>query len=452
MDSTPEGVNLGKSLIVPSVQELARQPITNIPPRYMRADDDRPIVVFDGASTPPVPVIDLQKLLHKDPMNSELEKLHSACKEWGFFQIVNHGVNALLLEKFKTEIGDFFKLPHEEKKKLWHQPDNLQGFGQHFVVSEEQKLDWSDMFFITTLPINLRRNSLFEALPPQLRREEGLENWEAHTWASCQPPPAQNGVGKPNPTHHPTSRLGYILKSLNFDMYYYHDICGISNTRHCTMYDFWALHGTRHQSVSIFIETLEAYSLEAKNLAMTILTQMAKTLGMKTEEMTQLFNDGMQTMRMNYYPPCPEPDIAIGLTPHSDACALTILYQLNDTEGLQIRKDGKWVPVKPLEDAFVVNIGGIMEIISNGVYKSIEHRAIVNSAKERLSVATFYSSKLDSQLGPASSLISPQNPPVFQRTTVELYYKEYFARKLNGKSFLDLMKIKNVKCDASGSF
>ncbi|KAK6917260.1 Isopenicillin N synthase-like, Fe(2+) 2OG dioxygenase domain [Dillenia turbinata] len=389
MDSTPEGVNLGKSLLVPSVQELARQPITNIPPRYIRADDDRPIVVFDGASTPPVPVIDLQRLLHEDPMNFELEKLHSACKEWGFFQIVNHGVNAFLLEKFKTEIGDFFKLPYEEKKKLWQQPDNLQGFGQLFVVSEEQKLDWSDMFYITILPINLRRNSLFEALPPQLRRTEL-----------------------------------YITVVMSSMLIF--TIC-------CR-------------------ETLEAYSLEAKNLAMTILTQMAKALGMKTEEMTQLFNDGMQSMRMNYYPPCPEPDIAIGLTPHSDACALTILYQLNNTEGLQIRKDGKWVPVKPLEAAFLVNIGGIMEIISNGVYKSIEHRAIVNSAKERLSVATFYSSKLDSQLGPASSLISPQNPPVFQRTTVELYYKEYFARKLNGKSFLDLMKIKNVKCDSSGSF
>ncbi|KAK6917257.1 Non-hem dioxygenase N-terminal domain [Dillenia turbinata] len=315
MGPTPDQeVNFGESLMVPSVQELARQPITNIPPRYIRADDDRPIAVFDGVSTPSVPVIDLQRLLHEDPMNSELEKLHSACKEWGFFQIVNHGVNAFLLEKFKTEIGDFFKLPYEEKKKLWQQPDNNEGFGQLFVLSKEQKLDWSD--------------------------------------------------------------------------------------------------------------------------------------GMKTEEMTQLFNEGKQSMRMNYYPPCPEPDFAIGFTPHSDADALTILYQLDDTEGLQIRKDGKWLPVKPLENAFVVNIGDIMEIVSNGVYKSIEHRAIVNSAKERLSVATFYSSRLDSELGPASSLISDQNPPLFRRMPLELYFKEFFARKLNGKSYLDFMKIETEKSDS----
>ena len=96
---------------------------------------------------------------------------------------------------------------------------------------------------------------------------------------------------------------------------------------------------------------------------MTILGYMAKALKMEAEEMRELFNDGVQTMRMNYYPPCPEPDKAIGLTPHSDADALTVVFQLNETEGLQIRKEGNWVPVKPLPNAFVVNIGDIMEVL-----------------------------------------------------------------------------------------
>ena len=61
---------------------------------------------------------------------------------------------------------------------------------------------------------------------------------------------------------------------------------------------------------------------------------------MDAEEMRELFNDGVQTIRMNYYPPCPEPDKAIGLTPHSDVDALTVVFQLNETEGLQIRKEG----------------------------------------------------------------------------------------------------------------
>ena len=100
-----------------------------------------------------------------------------------------------------------------------------------------------------------------------------------------------------------------------------------------------------------------------KKLALTILGHMAKALKMDVEEMRELFSDGVQSMRMNYYPQYPEPDKAIGFTPHSDAVALTILCQVNETEGLQIRKEGRWVLVKPLPNAFVVNIGDIMEVL-----------------------------------------------------------------------------------------
>jgi isopenicillin N synthase-like dioxygenase len=66
---------------------------------------------------------------------------------------------------------------------------------------------------------------------------------------------------------------------------------------------------------------------------------------------------------MNYYPPCPQPENVIGLNPHSDAAALTILLQANEIEGLQIRKDGQWISIKPLADAFVINVGDIFEVI-----------------------------------------------------------------------------------------
>ncbi|GFY88681.1 2-oxoglutarate (2OG) and Fe(II)-dependent oxygenase superfamily protein [Actinidia rufa] len=83
------------------------------------------------------------------------------------------------------------------------------------------------------------------------------------------------------------------------------------------------------------------------------------------------------------------------------------------------------------------------QIVSNGVYRSIEHRATVNLTKERLSIATFYSSDLDSELGPARSLVGPNKPPIFQRLPIEKYFKEFFSRKLNGKSYLDFMKIQS---------
>ncbi|CAN1808458.1 Protein SRG1 [Linum perenne] len=263
------------------------------------------------------------------------------------------------MKKVSTEVKQWLNLPMEEKKKFWQRRDDIEGFGQAFVVSKEQKLDWGDMFYVTTLPKHLRKPFPFHSLPAQFR------------------------------------------------------------------------------------ETLESYSSSLETLAMKILTLMAKALGMDPNEMAEMFKDGWQQMRMNYYPPCPNPDLVMGLNSHSDAIGITILYQLTaDTHGLQIKKDGQWILVAPLSGAFLVNIGDVIEIIiSNGAYKSIEHRATVNSNTERLSVATFLSPKLDGELGPAQSLVTPNTPPKFKRLLVKDYFKGLFERELNGKSYLDAMKV-----------
>lgn len=84
-----DAVNLGHSLIVPSVQELVKTPITTIPPLYIRPDQEFSSVL-DNHLLPSLPVIDFQKLSLEDSVDSELEKFHLACKEWGFFQVLFH--------------------------------------------------------------------------------------------------------------------------------------------------------------------------------------------------------------------------------------------------------------------------------------------------------------------------------------------------------------------------
>jgi len=90
---------------------------------------------------------------------------------------------------------------------------------------------------------------------------------------------------------------------------------------------------------------------------------MGKSLKMEETEMKELFENGMQSMRINYYPPCPQPEKVIGLTPHSDGVGLTILLQVSEEEGLQVRKDDMWILVKPLPNSFIVNIGDMLEVI-----------------------------------------------------------------------------------------
>ncbi|KAI3962684.1 hypothetical protein MKW92_006113 [Papaver armeniacum] len=358
---TPTLMKLANGLSVPSVQELAKLTLSEVPSRYICTDDNQlsmdASVITDHDT---IPVIDLQKLLSAEPATGklELDRLHSACKEWGFFQLVNHGVDGLLVDNLKSEIQGFFKLPMSEKMKFGHKDGDEQGYGQHHVESEDQKLDWADVFSMFTLPVHLRKPHLFPQLPLPFR------------------------------------------------------------------------------------ETLESYSSEMNKLFMVLFEMMEKALQVaETKGITELFDDGMQSMRMNYYPPCPRPDLVIGLTSHSDFGGLTILLQLNEVEGLQIRKEERWISVKPLPDAFIVNIGDVLEVMTNGIYRSINHRGVVNSTKERLSIATFHDPKLEAEIGPISSLITPDTPALFKRGRFEDLLKDNLSKKLDGKTFLDSMRI-----------
>ncbi|ESR46144.1 hypothetical protein CICLE_v10001623mg [Citrus x clementina] len=274
-------------------------------------------------------------------------------------QLMNHGMSSSLVEKVRVEIQDFFNLPIDEKTKFWQQPGDIEGFGQLFIASEEQKLDWAYGFTLISFPTHLRKSHLFPKLPLPFR------------------------------------------------------------------------------------DDLEVYSTELKNLALKILDQMAKALRMDPNDMKELFGNGRQSLRMNYYPPCPKPEQVLGFKPHSDGAALTILLQINEMDGLQIKKDGKWVAVKPLPDAFIVNIGDALEIFTNGTYRSIEHRVTVNSVKERLSFATFYSPKLDGELGPAPSLITSKTPALFKKISVVDYWKRFYSSELRGKSFIDFLRMQD---------
>ncbi|KAL5841305.1 hypothetical protein ACOSQ3_011908 [Xanthoceras sorbifolium] len=71
----------------------------------------------------------------------------------------------------------------------------------------------------------------------------------------------------------------------------------------------------------------------------------------------------------------------------------------------------------------------MLQILSNGTYRSIEHRATVNSSKERISVATFCSPSLDGEIGPPPSLVTPETPAaMFRRIGVfRLLLRTIFA-------------------------
>ncbi|XP_047308232.1 protein SRG1-like [Impatiens glandulifera] len=362
-------MDLGESLPVPSVQELvAKEPeMKQVPQRYLRRfqqhENDEVVAVSDQ-----VPVIDFNALQQQQPHSDhELNNLHHACKNWGLFHVVNHGISNSLVKKMKSQVGEqlfSMELSEKKEKKLWQEADDIEGFGQMFVMSEEQKLDWADAFFLVTRPHRVRKSRLFNNLPPSFR------------------------------------------------------------------------------------ETVEEYSDELEKLAMKLIKLIGKALNIDEEETKDMFEGGMQSMRMNYFPPCPNPELVDGLSPHSDASGLTILLQVTDIDALQIKNrndDNSWIPVKALPDAFIVFIGDCLEIFSNGIYKSNLHKASVNSKSERISIATFLHPKVDNVLGPAKSLTRPETeigtPPCFRTIGVQDFYKSFFKRELLGTSQVDTLRI-----------
>lgn len=104
MESSAEEVNFGRSLIVPSVQELAKQPLINIPPRYVHHDHHLEDSSHYDSSRPifqSVPIIDLGNLIYGESLyDYELEKLHKACQQWGFFQVIT--LSSILIKTLRV--------------------------------------------------------------------------------------------------------------------------------------------------------------------------------------------------------------------------------------------------------------------------------------------------------------------------------------------------------------
>lgn len=65
--------------------------------------------------------------------------------------------------------------------------------------------------------------------------------------------------------------------------------------------------------------------------------------------------------KINYYPRCPRPDLALGVAPHTDMSTLTLLVP-NDVPGLQVFKDDHWFDAKYVPDAIIVHIGDQLEV------------------------------------------------------------------------------------------
>jgi hypothetical protein len=109
-----------------------------------------------------------------------------------------------------------------------------------------------------------------------------------------------------------------------------------------------------------------AYADASRRVFVEVVGAAMEAMGIEGAEdgvMEELTSAGSQMMTVNCYPACPQPDLTLGMPPHSDYGFLTLVLQ-DEVEGLQVMHDGEWLTVDPVPGSFVVNVGDHFEVLN----------------------------------------------------------------------------------------
>ncbi|XP_052168793.1 2-oxoglutarate-dependent dioxygenase 11-like [Oryza glaberrima] len=328
----------------------------HIPDRFVRADEvpaaGEVVVVGGDDESSELPVVDMARLLDPEHREEEIAWLGSACRSWGFFQLINHGVDQAVIQKMKENTVQFFELPLEDKNTVAVRPGGIEGFGHHFR-SSAGKLDWAENLIVQTQPFQQRNLDFWPSNPPTFR------------------------------------------------------------------------------------DSIDKYTMEMSNLTMRLLRFMASDLGVEEEPLLAAFRGKRQSTALHHYPPCRHPEKVIGIAPHSDGFGLTLLLQVDDTPGLQVSNGGRWHPVRPLPGAFIINIGESLEVLTNGLYRSVFHRVVVDAERDRVTVAVFQDACIDGVMKPLPELGEPRYHAIGKSE----YFKGHTTEVVGqGERFIDTLK------------
>uniref|UniRef100_M8C5B6 Protein SRG1 n=1 Tax=Aegilops tauschii TaxID=37682 RepID=M8C5B6_AEGTA len=247
-------------------------------------------------------------------------------------------------------------------------------------------------------------------------------------------------------------------------------------------------------------DILSEYTVRCKAAANLVFRNMAKILNLQEEEhLVNMIGDNSITQAIfNYYPQCPKPDHVLGLKAHTDGSIITVNFadalgisdpaslealacrealslaqdlglqhlqiasdckhvvnhirqgvggsygsvirEILET-GLQLLKNGVWYNVPIVPNALVMNIGDIMEILSNGFFKSLVHRVVTNAEKERLSLVLVYSLDLETELEPVSEMVDDKRPARYMKIKLNDYMEKYHDTYATGTLAIEGVKI-----------
>ncbi|XP_042487721.1 gibberellin 2-beta-dioxygenase 8-like [Macadamia integrifolia] len=286
-------------------ENMSGQDISSYPPHFVQTSDSEPVGRVSNSSSPiiddwdPLPCIDFQQL---DP-----EEIGKACRDWGMFRLVNHGIPVELYAELQEQAKKLLSLPFETKQAQLQSPMSY-FWGTPALTPNGETLSQG-------VEIVYRMEGIFVLLNPlsQMSGEDPM------------------------------------LKS--------------------------------------FRNLLEEYGKHMGRLARFLFEALGKNVGMDPESSQPYLSEATGLIRIYRYLQCPEVNKVEGLNAHTDSSVLSILNQ-DEVGGLQIFRDDKWIEIKPIANTLVVNVGDMLQAMSNDEYKSATHR-VMNKQKERISVCYF---------------------------------------------------------------
>nr|XP_045088109.1 LOW QUALITY PROTEIN: 1-aminocyclopropane-1-carboxylate oxidase homolog 12 [Aegilops tauschii subsp. strangulata] len=324
------------------------------------------------------PVIDLTGLRFdsSECRKEMVEEIRNAAESWGFFQLVNHGIPLGVMEGIQRGVRAFHELSAQEDKAKWYSRDfarKVNLFSFHGDLNETTPADWRDTLSCKVL----QDPQSFEAIPQICRSS-------LHYTPSV-----------------PQYFFNYFSTEVEGAFVYNRD------------------------KIIFFGNIVKVYREEVKEY-MSELFSEALGLGSDYLASTSTRCFSARSMACHYFPICPQPHLTMGGTKHADLGFLTLLLQ-DSVGGLQVLHQDVWIDVPPVKGALLANIADMMQIITNGKFKSVEHRVLLRPTVEpRISIACFLSADdLDRPYGPIKELLSEDNKPIYDQVIFREYMKKY---------------------------
>ncbi|MEL5954092.1 2-oxoglutarate and iron-dependent oxygenase domain-containing protein [Streptomyces sp. CLV115] len=185
---------------------------------------------------------------------------------------------------------------------------------------------------------------------------------------------------------------------------------------------------------------LMAYFSAASSVSNQLIEAFAATLHLPVDRIQGNYQRPLSNLQLNHYPGQPSNgNKPIGLPPHRDTGGFTLLMT-DDIAGLQVKgPEDQWIDAPVVPGSLIVNVANMLEMQTNGVFKSVVHRVVNRGSETRYSLPFFVNPGWSARIFPEPEFITDENPSRYS-SPLEFgpwYYNILYGSKSNDRADIE---------------